>query len=138
MSRAGIPHWHGLVGGLVFGAGLAISGMASPARVLGFLNITGNWDPTLAFVMAGGLATALPLFAMARRRERALDGQILPDVPSHGIDRRLIGGSLLFGIGWGLAGICPGPALVALGASPWPALAFGLPMLAGLLLGRRI
>jgi len=133
----GMKRWHGLLGGLVFGAGLALSGMARPARVLGFLDLTGAWDPTLAFVMIGGLAVASPIFALARRRERALDGAMRPEVPSHGITARLVGGSVLFGIGWALAGICPGPALVALGAAPWPALVFALPMAAGLLAGRR-
>ncbi len=132
---------HAFLAGLVFGAGLVISGMSSPARVLGFLDIgaigTGHWDPRLALVMIGALAVATPLFALGRRRGQALDGGILPSLPTQGVDRRLIGGSVLFGLGWGLAGICPGPALVDLGAQPWPMLAFALPLAIGLLLGRR-
>jgi uncharacterized membrane protein YedE/YeeE len=132
---------HAFLAGLVFGAGLLISGMASPARVLGFLDLgalrTGHWDPSLGFVMGGALVVAAPLFAYARKRGRALDGGILPALPSHGIDRRLVGGAALFGLGWGLAGICPGPALVDLGVVLWPALAFAVPMGIGLLLGRR-
>jgi hypothetical protein len=132
---------HAFLAGLAFGAGLAVSGMTSPARVLGFLDLgairTGHWDPSLAFVMIAALAVAAPLFALSRRRGRALDGGILPTLPTHGIDPRLIGGSAIFGLGWGLAGICPGPALVDLGVAPWPAVAFAVPLGIGLLLGRR-
>lgn len=132
---------HAFLAGLLFGAGLVISGMASPARVLGFLDLgaiaTGRWDPTLAFVMGGALLVALPLFAWARRRSYALDGGILPELPPGVIDRRLVGGAALFGLGWGLAGICPGPALVDLAISPARALAFAVPMALGLILARR-
>jgi uncharacterized protein len=136
-----MKHSHALAAGLAFGAGLVVSGMASPARVTAFLDLTGiadgRWDPRLALVMIGALAVAAPLFALGRRRGRALDGGILPALPTSGIDRRLILGATLFGIGWGLAGICPGPALVDLAIAPWPVLIFVLPMAAGLLLGRR-
>ncbi|NKJ42163.1 MULTISPECIES: DUF6691 family protein [unclassified Novosphingobium] len=125
-----------LFAGLVFGLGLLISGMADPARVLGFLTPLQGWNPTLAFVMGGALAVAAPLFALARRRGKALDGGILPDLPRRGVDRALIGGSVLFGLGWGLAGICPGPGIVGLALHPLQALAFLVPMALGLVLGQ--
>lgn len=115
------------VSGLVFGLGLIVSGMVNPAKVLGFLDLAGAWDPSLAFVMAGAIAVGLPAFAWARRRGR------VPPLAA-GIDRRLVGGSLLFGVGWGLAGICPGPALVVLGMGELKAVGFVLAMLAGMAL----
>src|SRR5213078_445250 len=110
--------------GLVFGLGLIVSGMASPAKVLGFLDLAGRWDPSLAFVMAGAIAIGVIAFSWARRRNVTLLGtpMLLPEPGP--IDRRLAGGSALFGVGWGLAGFCPGPALVALGAGQPKALAF--------------
>jgi uncharacterized membrane protein YedE/YeeE len=129
-----------LIVGLVFGAGLAVSGMTSPARVIGFLDVTGRWDPSLAFVMGGALLVAAPLFALARKREAnrgtATTDEAAGDQVTGRIDARLIGGSALFGIGWGLAGICPGPAVVNLAIDPLHAALFALPMLAGLLLSR--
>ncbi len=118
--------------GLLFGLGLIVSGMADPARVLGFLDLAGDWNPALAFVMAGALAVGLPAFAWARRRERAALGQPVQWPTATRIDRRLILGSLMFGIGWGLAGLCPGPALVLLGAGAGDAVAFVAAMLAGM------
>ena len=126
-----------LFAGLVFGLGLALSGMASPLRVLGFLDIAGHWDPSLAFVMGGALLVATPLFALARRRERVGIGEPLEAAPQLGIDRRLLGGAALFGIGWGLAGLCPGPALLDLAVQPIRALVFVIMMAAGLLISRR-
>lgn len=120
------------VAALIFGLGLIISGMSDPAKVLGFLDLAGNWDPSLAFVMLGAIAVAAPAFALARKRGRTLDGQPLSLPATHNIDRRLIGGSLLFGIGWGLAGICPGPALVLLGQGNAGGLLFVVSMLAGM------
>ncbi|MDR7267905.1 putative membrane protein YedE/YeeE [Pelomonas saccharophila] len=111
--------------GLVFGLGLIVSGMVFPAKVLGFLDLAGGWDSSLALVMAGAIAVGLPAFAWARRAKVKL-----PD--STRIDRRLVGGSLLFGIGWGLAGLCPGPALVVLGLGDAKALGFVAAMLAGM------
>lgn len=111
--------------GLVFGLGLIASGMVFPAKVQGFLDLAGAWDPSLAFVMAGAIAVGLPAFAWARRAR-----MLLPD--STRIDRRLVGGSLLFGIGWGLAGLCPGPALVVAGLGDAKALGFVAAMLAGM------
>ena len=118
--------------GLVFGLGLLLSGMADPAKVLGFLDLTGAWDPSLGFVMAGAIAVAALAFASARRRARTLLGDAVHWPAATAIDLRLVGGSLLFGVGWGLAGFCPGPALVALGVGEPKAIAFVLAMLAGM------
>ncbi len=123
-----------LFAGLVFGIGLIISGMANPAKVLGFLDLAGNWDPSLLFVMGGALAVGLPAFALAKRRKTALLGTPINLPTSTTLDRRLVGGSLLFGVGWGLAGFCPGPALVALGMKEQKALVFVVAMLAGMAL----
>jgi uncharacterized membrane protein YedE/YeeE len=119
--------------GLVFGFGLLVSGMANPAKVLGFLDLAGAWDPSLALVMAGAVAVAATAFALASRRASALLGPMSLPV-NRDIDRRLILGSLAFGIGWGLVGFCPGPALVALGAGQLKALVFVAAMVAGMLL----
>lgn len=123
-----------LLSGVIFGLGLIIAGMANPAKVLAFLDITGQWDPSLALVMAGAIAVVAPAFLWARRRERSLLGETL-QIPAAGrLDRRLLAGSALFGIGWGIAGICPGPAWVLAGAEigrVWP---FLLAMLAGMVL----
>ena len=121
------------VAGLVFGVGLIVSGMANPAKVIGFLDLTGAWDPSLAFVMAGAIAVAIGTFALARRRTHALLGAPMHLPTARDIDRRLILGSLAFGVGWGLTGFCPGPALVALGAGYSKALSFVLAMLVGML-----
>ncbi len=121
-----------LLAGLVFGLGLILSGMASPAKVLGFLDLAGAWDPSLALVMVGAIAVGLPTFALARRREATLLGLPLRLPTASAIDRRLLGGSLLFGAGWGLAGFCPGPALVALGMGELKAVVFVAAMLAGM------
>ncbi|HEY2816278.1 MAG TPA: YeeE/YedE family protein [Casimicrobiaceae bacterium] len=118
--------------GLVFGIGLIVSQMVNPAKVLGFLDIAGRWDPSLALVMAGAVAVGLVAFGWARKRSTTLlaTPMRLPQVTS--LDQRLVGGSLLFGIGWGLAGFCPGPAVVALGAGHAKALVFVLAMLGGM------
>ena len=121
-----------LLAGLVFGLGLIISGMANPAKVLGFLDIAGPWDPSLAFVMAGAIAVGLIAFWLARRRKRTLTGHPLHLPTSRAINQRLVLGSVLFGVGWGLAGFCPGPALVALGMGEGKAVVFVLAMLAGM------
>lgn len=119
-----------LLAGLVFGLGLLLSGMADPAKVLGFLDLAGAWDPSLALVMGGAIAVGLPAFALARRRSQSLLGASMRLPTVRRIDRRLVGGSLLFGIGWGIAGFCPGPALVALGMGLAPALVFVAAMVA--------
>lgn len=126
-----------LLSGLLFGVGLAVSGMTSPDKVIGFLNVTGRWDPSLAAVMGAALLVATPLFALASRRGRALSGAVLCSPASQVIDRKLVGGAVLFGIGWGLAGLCPGPALINLAARPLPVGVFLAAMVAGLLLSRR-
>lgn len=122
--------------GLIFGLGLIVAGMANPAKVLGFLDIGGHWDPSLALVMAGAIAVALPAFAWAKRRQRSLLGEAMQLPTARRADRRLLIGSLIFGIGWGLAGICPGPALVLAGSGLSDGLLFLAAMLAGMALFR--
>ena len=118
--------------GLVFGLGLLIAGMANPAKVLGFLDLAGHWDPSLAFVMAGAIAVAAVGFKFARTRTRSLLGLPMNLPTARHIDRRLVVGSLLFGIGWGLAGVCPGPALVLLGSGIGKGAVFVIAMLVGM------
>lgn len=121
-----------LLAGLVFGLGLIVSGMANPAKVLGFLDLAGAWDPSLAFVMAGAIAVAACAFALAKKRTVSFLGTAIKLPGSRDIDRRLVIGSVLFGIGWGVAGFCPGPGLVALGMGEIKALVFVGAMLAGM------
>ena len=102
-----------LLSGLVFGLGLVLSGMTDPAKVLGFLDVAGIWDPSLALVMGGAIAVAAPAFAWLRRRQRSVLEAPLQWPTRTTLDRRLVLGSLAFGAGWGLAGFCPGPALVS-------------------------
>ena len=118
--------------GLLFGLGLLVSGMANPAKVLGFLDLAGAWDPSLALVMAGAVVVGLAAFRVADGRRRSLLAQPMRIPANRSIDRRLLLGSLGFGIGWGLAGFCPGPALVALGAGEPKAVVFVIAMLAGM------
>lgn len=120
------------VAGLLFGLGLILSGMANPAKVLGFLDLAGLWDPSLALVMVGAIAVAMVAFRLAGRRQRSLLGEPMRLPARSDIDRRLVLGGLGFGIGWGLAGFCPGPALVALGAGELKAVVFVAAMLAGM------
>lgn len=121
-----------LLAGLVFGLGLIVSGMANPAKVLGFLDLAGAWDPSLALVMAGAIAVGSIAFAAAGRRTHSLIGAEMKLPSARHIDRRLVVGSTLFGIGWGLAGFCPGPALVAVGLGEVKALVFVAAMLVGM------
>ena len=118
--------------GLVFGLGLLLSGMADPAKVLGFLDLAGAWDPSLMFVMGGAVGVGAVAFAFARRRPRSLLGERMQLPSKTSIDRRLIVGALLFGAGWGLVGFCPGPALVALGLGEPKAVVFVAAMLGGM------
>jgi uncharacterized membrane protein YedE/YeeE len=118
--------------GLVFGIGLLVSGMAEPAKVLGFLDVAGAWDPSLALVMGGAVMAGLGAFRLARRRSTSYLGLPLALPAARRVDGRLVGGSLVFGIGWGLVGLCPGPALVGLGAGQWQAVVFVAAMLAGM------
>ena len=122
-----------LLAGLVVGLGLIVSGMANPAKVLGFLDLGGAWDPSLALVMAGAIAVGLGAFALAKKRSVSLLGAPMKLPTAGAVDRRLMIGSSLFGIGWGVAGFCPGPALVALGMGEGKAVVFVLAMLAGML-----
>ena len=121
-----------LLAGLVFGLGLIVSGMANPAKVLGFLDLAGAWDPSLAFVMAGAIGVGGLAFFAVRQRARSWLGAEMTLPTARQIDLRLIGGSTLFGIGWGVAGFCPGPALVALGVGEVKALVFVAAMLIGM------
>ena len=118
--------------GLLFGLGLIISGMANPAKVLGFLDLAGKWDPSLIFVMCGAIAVGFFAFLYAGRRKTTLLGAELKLPTATKIDRRLVIGSILFGAGWGIAGFCPGPALVGLGMGLPKAILFVLAMLAGM------
>ena len=118
--------------GLVFGLGLLLSGMADPAKVLGFLDLAGAWDPSLMFVMGGAVGVGAVAFAVARRRSRSLLGEAMQLPTKTSLDRRLVFGALLFGAGWGLAGFCPGPAVVALGVGEPKAVVFVVAMLAGM------
>jgi uncharacterized protein len=121
-----------LLAGLVFGLGLIVSAMVDPAKILGFLDLAGRWDPSLAFVMVGAVGVGLVAFAVARRRTLSLLGAQMKLPTAHQIDQRLVIGSLTFGVGWGIAGFCPGPALVALGMGQFKALVFVIFMLAGM------
>ncbi|RDK02189.1 YeeE/YedE family protein [Paraburkholderia lacunae] len=121
-----------LLAGLIFGVGLIVSGMANPAKVLGFLDVAGNWDPSLAFVMAGAIAIGFAGFTVARQLKHSLLGAPMSMPASTRVDRRLLAGSALFGAGWGLAGFCPGPALVSAGSGESKAILFVIAMLIGM------
>jgi uncharacterized membrane protein YedE/YeeE len=123
-----------LVVGLIFGLGLMLAGMTDPGKVIGFLDLAGNWDPSLAFVMGGAIAVGLGAFALARRRTVAFLGGAMHLPTARDIDKRLLSGSLLFGIGWGLGGFCPGPALVSFATGNAKAIVFVVAMLAGMAL----
>ncbi len=121
-----------MLAGLIFGLGLILAGMADPAKVLAFLDITGAWDPSLALVMGGAIAVGSIAFVVASRRNRSYLGLPMHLPTARVIDKRLILGSLAFGIGWGMAGICPGPALVLLGAGSSKGIVFVAAMLLGM------
>lgn len=123
--------------GTLFGAGLAVSGMIDPTRVLGFLDLAGRWDPTLALVMGGALCVSLPAFAWARREGAAPLRAASFSLPRRSdITPRLIAGAAIFGVGWGLAGLCPGPAIAGLASGLAPIAAFAAAMIAGMALFR--
>lgn len=124
--------------GVLFGAGLAVSGMTDPARVVAFLDITGNWDPTLGLVMGGALAVTAPGFALVRRRRRPVLTAEFRLPTRARLDARLLGGAAIFGVGWGLAGLCPGPALAGLVTGSAEVLAFVVAMIAGQWLALRV
>ncbi|WP_295801291.1 YeeE/YedE family protein [uncultured Microbulbifer sp.] len=121
------------VSGLIFSFGLLLSGMANPEKVLGFLDLFGAWDPSLALVMGGAIAVGLPTFTLAKKRQTAVLGGEMHLPAKRKTDKRLVLGSLVFGIGWGLAGFCPGPGIVATGALKTGGLIFVLAMVAGML-----
>ena len=123
-----------LLSGLVFGLGLMVSGMANPAKVLGFLDLAGAWDPSLALVMAGAILVGFFAFLVAKKRTRSFIGAEMKLPTASAIDRRLLTGSALFGAGWGVAGFCPGPGLVALGMGEPKALVFVAAMLVGMVI----
>jgi uncharacterized protein len=124
-----------LVGGTLFGLGLTISEMVNPAKVIGFLDVAGDWDPTLAFVMGGALLVTVPAFRIMsiKRSQPVLEDDFeLPTKKE--VDARLVGGSALFGVGWGLSGFCPGPAVTALATGLTPVIAFVAALIAGMAL----
>lgn len=125
-----------LLTGLAFGAGIAISGMMDPAKVLNFFDVAGTWDSSLAFVMGGALVVAFFGYRLAWRREAPLFGGRFQAPTSVVLDGKLIGGSALFGVGWGIAGFCPGGAIPALGTGRWEVALFLLAVIAGLILRR--
>jgi len=125
-----------LLSGLVFGAGIAIAGMINPAKVLNFFDLAGAWDPSLAFVMAGALLVTFLGYRLALRRPRPAFAPAFQLPARRDLDRGLVGGSILFGIGWGIAGFCPGGAIPALGLGQPDAVIFVAAMLAGIALAR--
>ncbi len=120
--------------GLVFGWGLLLSGMTDPGKVIGFLDLAGSWDPSLALVMGGAIAVAIFAFGIAKQRSNDYFGGALHLPGSGDIDKRLVVGSLIFGAGWGLAGFCPGPAIVTLASGESKAVVFVIAMIAGMLM----
>jgi uncharacterized protein len=127
-----------LTAGLLFGMGMIISNMVDPAKVIGFLDITGNWDPSLAFVMGGALAVFTPIYhLLIKKRASAINGDKFTWTSNTKIDGRLISGALIFGAGWGLAGFCPGPAIVNIAAGGHIILAFILSMIVGMILAKK-
>ena len=127
------------IAGLVFGVGLILSGMTNPANILAFLDVAGHWDPRLAFVMAAAVLTAIPAFAYARRHSSTPSGQPFQLPPSRTlVTARLVIGATIFGIGWGLSGLCPGPSLVLAGSGNPAGLIFVAALAAGAMLSRRL
>ena len=124
------------IAGLIFGLGLILAGMANPAKVLGFLDVAGTWDPSLAFVMAGAIMIGFVTFLLAKKRTQSFLGLPMQMPTNQLIDKKLVFGSALFGIGWGLAGICPGPGIVLLGAGETKGLVFALALVLGVLIFR--
>lgn len=132
LRRLGPP----LLSGTLFGAGLTVGGMTDPARVRGFLDILGAWDPTLAFVMAGALAVMAIAWRVRARMKRPVFAEEFSLPEKQDLDPRLIGGAALFGVGWGIAGLCPGPAVASIAIEPAMALPFVAAMIAGMALYR--
>jgi uncharacterized membrane protein YedE/YeeE len=126
------------VSGLVFGLGLILSGMTNPARVVAFLDVAGDWNPALAFVMMGAVLVAAPAFALARRHPVALLGGPIRLPDRFRLDLRLVGGAIVFGIGWGLTGICPGPGILLIATLHPEALLFGAAVVGGMAIANRL
>lgn len=124
--------------GLIFGVGITISGMANPAKVLNFFDIAGAWDPSLIFVMGGALLTTFIGYRLVFRRPAPLLEDRFQVPTARIIDARLVGGAAVFGIGWGIAGFCPGGALPALGTARWEVFAFTAAVIAGILIARAL
>jgi uncharacterized protein len=127
-----------LFSGVLFGLGLVVSGMVNPAKVLGFLDVAGDWDPTLAFVMGGALLVAVPAFRVILKRPRPVLAEEFDLPAKKDLDARLLAGSAMFGFGWGLAGFCPGPAVTALASGLAPVFVFVAAMVAGMALYKRV
>lgn len=127
-----MPMMTAFLAGLLFGSGLILSGMSNPAKVLAFLDLTGQWDPSLLFVMLGAILVAALAFRVGGARARTVFGGSIHLPGARPVDARLVGGSLVFGIGWGLVGYCPGPALTSLAVGGWPTLLFVAAMIAGM------
>ncbi len=127
-----------LASGFLFGLGLAVSHMVDPAKVLGFLDIAGNWDPSLAFVMGGAVLVAIVAFPQVLRRERPLTAARFATPAARPVDRRLVAGSALFGVGWGLVGLCPGPAIASLAFGRLESVVFLVAMVAGFALSNAV
>jgi uncharacterized membrane protein YedE/YeeE len=123
--------------GLLFGIGLILGGMTNPAKIIGFLDFFGTWDPSLAFVMGGAVTIAFFAFRLAKGRSSSLLGRVIVLDDMKRIDAKLITGSAIFGIGWGLSGFCPGPALVSLGTGEWKTVLFVIAMLIGSFIASR-
>jgi len=124
--------------GLPFGAGLILGGMTNPSKVIGFLDFLGMWDPSLAFVMGGAVVISFLAFRGAKQREFSLFGRVIMLDDSKSIDLRLLLGSALFGIGWGISGFCPGPAIASLGTGEWKVFLFVIAMMIGSWVAGRI
>ena len=133
MLHKNLYHLTEFLVGLLFGLGLMLSGMTDPGKVIGFLDLFGAWDPSLALVMGGAISVGFFAFTIARKRTTTFLGSVMRFPTNTDIDKKLVVGSLLFGAGWGLAGFCPGPALVSMADGQSKALVFVLAMLAGML-----
>lgn len=118
--------------GVLFALGLGLSGMTMPAKVVAFLDVTGDWNPSLAFVMGSAIPTFFAVYSLARRRRAPLFAAAYPDLGGKRVDTKLLAGSAIFGVGWGLSGICPGPAFVGLASGAWAPVLFVAAMFAGM------
>ncbi len=129
-----MPLLTAFLAGLLFSSGLILSGMSNPAKVLAFLDLAGRWDPSLLFVMVGAILVAAVAFCIGGARTRTVFGGSIHMPGAKRIDARLVAGSAVFGLGWGLVGYCPGPALASLAVGGWPTLLFVAAMIAGMVL----